>query len=82
VAARGTALPGASVSTAYTAEDMLRAAQAALEHRLRELSGGELVAPGALADAPASQLAEGVLRVAPACAYCELDGLCGRRGRA
>lgn len=81
-AARGTALSGASVSTTYTAEDMLRATQAALEHRLRELSGGELVAPGARADAPASQLAEGMLRVAPACAYCELDGLCGRRGRA
>jgi hypothetical protein len=61
---------------------MLRATQAALEQRLRELAGGELVAPGAIEDAPASRLADGVLQVAPACARCELDGLCGRRGRA
>jgi hypothetical protein len=82
VAARGSALPGASEPTAYTADDMLHAARRALAHRLRELAGGRLAAPGAIEDAPASQLAEGELRLAPACAYCELDGLCGRRGRA
>ena len=81
LAARGARLPAASEPTAYSVEEMLRATQAALEDRLRELAGGQLVAPGAVDDAPASRLADGVLRVAPACAYCELDGLCGRRGR-
>ena len=82
VAARGTSLPGASEPTRYSALEMLRATEAALERRLRELAGGELAAPGAAEDAPASRLADGVLRVAPACARCELDGLCGRSGRA
>jgi hypothetical protein len=82
VAARGTGLPDASEPTAYTAADMLRAAEAALAQRLRELSAGELVAPGAIAEAPASRLDGGALRVQPACGYCALDGLCGRRGRA
>jgi hypothetical protein len=81
VAARGAPIPGASVPTAYALEETLRAAEAAIERRLGELAAGELVAPGAIEDAPASQLAGGVLRVEPGCARCELDGLCGRGGR-
>lgn len=82
VAARGAPLPGASVPSAYTLDDTLCAARAAIERRIGELAGGALVAPGAIEEPPASQLADGVLRVAPGCARCELDGLCGRRGRA
>lgn len=81
LAARETGLPGAAEPTMYSADEMLRATHAALERRLGELAGGQLVAPGAIEDAPASRLAEGEVRVAPACARCELDGLCGRRGR-
>jgi hypothetical protein len=82
VAARGSALPGAIEPTTYSAADMLGATQAAIERRVRELAACALVAPGAREDCPPSRLAEGVLRVAPPCARCQLDGLCGRRGRA
>jgi RecB family exonuclease len=81
VAARGTNLPGASEPTPFTAEELLRVTEAALERRRDELLGGELAAPGAAEDAPVSELLDGALRVAPPCGYCELDGLCGRRWR-
>jgi hypothetical protein len=60
---------------------MLHAARAALDVRVGELAAGHVVAPSALEDAPKSQLEAGVLRLAPSCGYCELAGLCGRRGR-
>ncbi len=82
IAARGTRLPGVAEPTSFSVDDILRATQAALERRLRELSDGVLVAPGAVEDVPSSRLADGELHVAPACAFCELDGLCGRGGRA
>jgi hypothetical protein len=81
LATRGTELAGASVLTPYSAEDILHAARAALDTRVRELTAGHLVAPSAIEDAPKSQLASGVLRLAPSCGYCELEGMCGRRGR-
>lgn len=80
--APGTALPDAIQPGAHAVGDMWRATVAALEDRLRELSEGKLSAPGALVDADDSVLADGVLRVAPPCEYCQLATLCGRRGRA
>ncbi len=80
--APGTNVPDALQPGAHAAGDMWRATVTALDERLRELSEGKLGAPGALVEAEDSILADGVMRVAPPCHYCELATLCGRRGRA
>jgi RecB family exonuclease len=82
LAARGAALTDASVPTTHSTEDMLGATRDALAARASELAAGQLVAPSAVEDAPASRLSNGALRVAPACGYCDLGSICGRRGRA
>ena len=82
LAAAGTELRGADVPGRHTVRDMLGGATSALGARVAELAMGALVAPSAREAAPRSQLAVGVLRLAPRCEYCALDGQCGRRGRA
>lgn len=81
LAGRGTNLSGASVPGVHSAEEMSDGARSALDARSEELSVGRLMAPGALQEAPTSQLAEGIVRLGPPCAHCGLGGICGRRGR-
>ncbi len=82
LAPKGTPIPGMNVPGSHSLEEMHTGVQAALDGRLAELAEGRVVAPSAISDAPRSQLSGGLLRHAPACGYCELAGLCGRRGRA
>ncbi len=82
LAPRATPLSAVNVPGAHSMEDMRAGVLAALDQRLAELASGSLVAPGAISDPQRSQLAGGVLRHAPACGYCGLAGVCGRRGRA
>lgn len=81
-AARGSGLPMATEPGGHTIDDVLVGVQAALDDRLAQLALGQLVAPGAVEDAPRSRLVDRVLRLAPSCNHCELGTLCGRRGRA
>lgn len=82
LAARGSGLPMATEPGDHTIDEMLAGVHAALNDRIAELALGQLVAPGAVDDAPRSRLVDRVLRLAPSCNYCELGTLCGRRGHA
>lgn len=63
----------------HTLDAMLDATLRGLHLRRDELARGLLVAPGADGTDAVSQLTGGVMQLAPACGYCELSGLCGRR---
>ncbi|HEX3766272.1 MAG TPA: PD-(D/E)XK nuclease family protein [Kofleriaceae bacterium] len=82
LAARGSGLPMAIEPGDHTIDEMLAGVHAAIDDRIAELALGQLVAPGAMEDAPRSRLVDRVLRLAPSCNYCELGTLCGRRGHA
>jgi hypothetical protein len=77
-AERGTCLTEADCPGNASAADTWAGAVVAFQQRLAELALGQLAAPGAVEDPEASALAGGMLRMAPGCRYCELDGLCGR----
>jgi ATP-dependent helicase/nuclease subunit B len=76
----GTCLTDADCPGESSAAEMWRGVQGAIEKRRDELARGDLAAPGALEDPEDSALEDGVMRIAPACRYCELDTICGRRG--
>lgn len=80
-AARGTTLGDVRAAGDHSADDMLRAVEAGVATRVRELAAGQLAAPAAIDDVEDEGLAGGVLRLAPKCDYCELATVCGRRGR-
>ena len=81
LAARGPELPFATMNAPHSVGDMLEATRRAIHDRVRELATQQLVAPGAVDDVSASRLEDGVLRIAPPCAHCDLGGVCGRRAR-
>lgn len=81
LAPAGTLVRDATRVGAHTAAEMWHATLAALGARSQELAGGRLSAPGAIRDPKSSALIDGVMRVSPACKYCELATLCGRRAR-
>ncbi|MBA3395885.1 MAG: PD-(D/E)XK nuclease family protein, partial [Deltaproteobacteria bacterium] len=81
VASRGTPIAHARFTGTHSVDDMLSAALVGLDARVRELADGTLVAPAALEEVDDSRLDDGVLRIAPACEYCEFSGLCGQRVR-
>lgn len=81
LATRGSGLAIAEEMGSHTVGEMLGAVERALEIRIHELSDQRLTAPGAgVEDAGRSRIVDGMLRLAPPCQYCDLDGLCGRRG--
>lgn len=76
----GTDVPDVSPVGRVHVKDVWAAAKIAIEQRREALLEGRLVAPGALVDADASSLVDGVMRIEPGCFYCEYSTLCGRRG--
>jgi RecB family exonuclease len=77
----GCGLRNASEPGAYSIDEISRAATAAVGARMHELRMGQLLAPGALVDVTRSRIDAGRIDLAPPCDHCELDGMCGRRGR-
>lgn len=71
----------ASWSGAHTAREMLDGALARLDERRSELASGQLEAPSAIEEVEKHVLADGVMRLAPKCDYCDFGTVCGRRTR-
>jgi len=73
-------LPGARTPGLHRADDVWRAAVAAIHARAGELERGDLAAPAADGTDVGAGLTGGVITIEPRCGYCDFDGLCGRGG--
>ena len=80
-ATRGSGLNNGTEPGVYAIDEVARAATVAIAERTKELKMGQLFAPGAIVDATRSRIEAGRIDLAPPCVHCELDGICGRRGR-
>ena len=72
-------LPDTETPGTASAAETWQLAMKSLAQKQQELSSGKLFAPGALGEAVESTTTENGLVMDPACQFCELSAVCGRR---